>query len=63
MKSVEPLWLVTIVTLCGGSSRLAIASYSWLGTNSLGVGPIDQPGNWQSYSMSGARTEVWCGST
>ena len=40
---------------------MATASKSWLGTNSFGVGPIDQAGNWHSYVSSGAMTAVCCG--
>ena len=48
MKSVEPFWFVATTILVGGSGRLSTASSSWFGTYSFGVGPIDQPGNWQS---------------
>jgi hypothetical protein len=48
MKSVEPFWLVTIAMVWGGSGRLSSASNNMFGTYSFGVGPMDQPGNWQS---------------
>ena len=51
-KSVEPFWLVRMATRFGGVGRLATASKSWLGTNSFGVEPIDQPGNWQRRSSA-----------
>src|SRR3954469_1710773 len=62
-KSVEPFWLVRMAIFLGGRGRLATASNSWPGTNSLGADPSDQPGNWQRYFMSGASTEVCCGRT
>src|ERR1044071_139918 len=62
-KSVEPFWLVRMAIFLGGVGRLAIASNSWPGTNSLGANPNDHPGNWHGYFMSGASTDVCCGST
>src|SRR5688500_12558242 len=60
-KSVDPFWLVRMATRLGGVGRLATASRSMLGTYSFGAEPIDQPGNWQEYVISGARTAVCCG--
>src|SRR6185295_6689105 len=43
-KSVEPVWLVRMAIFLGGRGRLATASNSWPGTNSLGANPNDHPG-------------------